>query len=76
MVLWKRDEFPSARFGGVRSVFGEEWAREVKADLVQDLTASQRREIFFVLANAISSGPFRFGNGNHLGCFAHARSLG
>src|SRR3954463_13039146 len=35
VACWKRDEFSSARFGGVRSVFSEEWAPEVKADPVQ-----------------------------------------
>jgi hypothetical protein len=70
----KRDERSSARFGGVRSVFREEWAREVKADLVQGLTTSQHREFFFFLGNAIASGSFRFGDGNNFGCFAHAKS--
>src|SRR3954469_4438333 len=46
----------------------------VKADLVQGLTASQRREFSFVLGNAIASGSFCFGNGNNFGCFAHAKS--
>ena len=73
-VCWKRNEFPSARFGRVRSVFSQEWAPEVKADPVQGLTASDRREFCFALGNATGSVPFRFRNGNDFRCFAHARS--
>jgi hypothetical protein len=66
--------FPRLGLAALAVSSGEEWAPKVKADPVQGLTASQRRELFFVLGKATWSVPFRFGDGNDFRCFAHARS--
>ena len=74
MSVGNGTSFPRLGLTAFGVSWGREWQPEVKADLVQGLAASQRREIFFALENAAWSGPFRFGNGKDFGCFAHARS--